>query len=68
VKMFQRKSEASRPTASASMAVTCKNCQTEILINVEPRRLPQDFSVQCPKCRARKMFIGTDVHAAKLLP
>ena len=48
------------------MAVTCKNCQTEILIKGDLRLLPQDFSVQCPKCRARKMFVRTDLHIAKM--
>ena len=61
LKLFGRKAETSLP-AALSNAVTCKNCLTEISIKVDISRLPEDFSVPCPLCGARKMFVRSDVH------
>jgi hypothetical protein len=61
LKLFGRKAETSLP-AALSNAVTCKNCLTEISIKVDISRLPEDFSVPCPLCGARKIFGRSDVH------
>jgi predicted Zn finger-like uncharacterized protein len=45
-------------------AVTCPNCGTVIPLEKQDR-LPDQFSVPCPKCGSRKIFSRSDIHDAK---
>jgi hypothetical protein len=65
MKLFHRKRTGSELPAMPTLAVTCKKCQAEILVK-GGRDLPDSFSVECPQCRARKLFARDDLHLAKV--
>jgi hypothetical protein len=45
-------------------AVTCSNCGAEIEFVKEPR-LPEGFSLVCPKCKRRKIYALADIYILK---
>jgi hypothetical protein len=65
MKPFRRKRTGSELPALPTLAVTCKKCRTEILVK-GGRDLPDGFCVECPQCRARKLFARDDLHLAKV--
>jgi DNA-directed RNA polymerase subunit RPC12/RpoP len=45
-------------------AVTCSQCGAEIRFFKDPK-IPEEFSLACPSCARRKIYVRLDIHIPK---
>ena len=45
-------------------AVTCSQCGAEIRFFKDPK-IPEEFSLACPRCARRKIYVRLDIHIPK---